>query len=124
MITLERTAWTKQAREALSETLGDDEKEIASGVSAGKLECWNVNNGSLWLVTSVDKSTNELIVCCAAGSGLDVFLPTLNRIVLKNGLKGGRFFTKRKALARLIRKAGFGVQLEGYVFTVKAAVVN
>ena len=106
--------WTAAAAEALRQVTAEDEAQVARDVDAGTCELWRVDDHS-YLVTNVDLSSRELIVCCYAGRDVLAIADVLYRIARKQGLEAIRFFTKRPALARKLRTR-FPLELYGTVF--------
>lgn len=106
--------WTAAAADALRAVTAEDESTVARDVDAGTCELWCVNDAS-YLVTNVDTSSRELIVCCYAGRDVLAIADVLYRIARDQGLQAVRFFTKRPALARLLARR-FPLVPYGYVY--------
>lgn len=106
--------WNDAAAAALREVTAEDEASIARDVDAGTCQLWRVNDHS-YLVTNVDASSRELIVCCYAGRDVLAIADVLYRIARDQGLQAVRFFTKRPALARLLATR-FPLVPFGYVY--------
>ncbi|MBM0105605.1 hypothetical protein JM946_12635 [Steroidobacter sp. S1-65] len=115
------TAWSAAAEAALADTLGEDRDAIVAGVEAGRLELWEIERGQAWLVTCVDAESRELIVCCLAGRGMAAVADVLYRTAQGQGLRGVRFFTARRAMARALRS--YPLKLLGYVYRCEVANV-
>lgn len=104
MITLQKIPrWTPEASAALRQVTGEDHDSVAREVDAGTSELWLVS-GHSFLVTNVDTSSRELIVCCYAGRDVLAIADVLYKLARKQGLCAVRFFTKRPALARQLRR--------------------
>jgi hypothetical protein len=106
--------WTAAAAAALNAVAAEDAASLAREVDAGTSELWCVDDHS-YLVTCVDTSSRELIVCCYVGRDVLAIADVLYRIARKQGLCAVRFFTRRPALARKLR-ARFPLQPYGYVY--------
>jgi len=113
------TQWSAPAETALASTLADDRDSIVAGVTAGRLELWEIDDGAAWMVTSVDADTSELIVCCLAGRGLSAVADVLYRTAQRQRLRGVRFFTQRPGLARALRR--YPLKLLGHVYRCEVA---
>lgn len=94
--------WTDEAARALFEVTAEDSATVAADVDAGTCELWRVNDHS-YMVTNVDLSSRELIVCCYAGCDILAIATVLYRLTRQQNLCAVRFFTKRPALARKLR---------------------
>lgn len=108
--------WSERAERGLCKVLGDDRDSIVEGVTAGRLELWEVDGGKIWMVTCVEDG-RELIVCCLQGRGLAKVAEILWRAIQQQGLQGARWFTQRPALGRALRR--YPVKLLGHVYRVE-----
>lgn len=116
-------SWNEHAEKGLCDVLGEDRDGIIEGVNEGRLELWELE-GSTWMVTCVESNTQELIVCCLQGSGLRAVSDMLWRTMKQQGLRRARWFTKRPELASALKRAGYPVNLLGYVYTVEVPNVS
>jgi hypothetical protein len=113
------TAWSERAEAGLCKVLGEDRDSILEGVNAGRLQLWELNSGTTWLVTCVEADTKELIVCCIQGNGLKHVADLLWRTMKEQGLKRARWFTQRPALAAALKRQRYPVKLLGHVYVVE-----
>ena len=94
---------TGSAYRALSGTFhGHDYR---ADIEKGRCQLWRVNPGRLFIITRIED--RELVVCCAAGRGMVAAAVYLLAAAMNQGLTSVRFHSRRPALARLMRKAGF-----------------
>lgn len=108
-------AWSDRAEAGLEGTLGEDRDAIVASVHAGAYELWEFNGGECWVVTCV--TDGELAVCCVKGAGLSEIADWFIAHARRQGLRRVRWFTRRKALQRLLRK--HSPVLAGYVFHIE-----
>lgn len=112
--------FTPEAHAALAAVMAEDAAAVMRDVSSGACELWCVN-GDSWLVTNVDTDARELAVCCYAGRDVLVIADALYRIARKQDLRAVRFFTKRPALARLLKKGFPQLEVFGTVYRCEVA---
>lgn len=106
--------FTEAASNALKQVTGEDHESVIREVNAGTSELWRVD-GHSYLVTCVDASSRELIVCCYVGRDVMAIADVLYRLARRQGLCAIRFFTRRPALARQLRRR-FDVKPFGFVY--------
>lgn len=106
--------FTEAAANALRQVTGEDHESVIREVNTGTSELWRVD-GHSYLVTCVDASSRELIVCAYIGRDVMTIADVLYRLAKRQGLVAIRFFTRRPALARQLRRR-FDVQPFGYVY--------
>jgi hypothetical protein len=104
-VTFEKRAWDAEAERGLSRTLGDYRDEMVRNIRDGVNELYRVNGGQSWLVTRVEG--NALVVVCVQGSGLKDLAAVLHQAMQAHGLKRALFWTRRPALARMLKRYGF-----------------
>jgi hypothetical protein len=104
-VKFERVFWSREAERGLNKTFGDDRDVLISGVLDGTIELNRVNGGQAWLATRIDGKT--LIVVAVQGKGLLSIAPLLHAAAKSRGLKDVRFWTRRPALARMLKNYGF-----------------
>lgn len=100
-----RARWCDEAQRGLSQTFGHDREAIIESVNAGRFELWKIEDGNIWMVTRVDRGV--LTVCCLQGRGLPCLAPILYRIAQRSGMHAIEYWSKRPALARALKRAGF-----------------
>lgn len=108
-------AWSDRAEAGLEGTLGEDRDSIVASVNDGRCELWEFGSGACWLITCV--TDGELAVCCVKGGGLVEVTDWLVGLACRQGLRRVRWFTRRKAMQRLLKK--HMPVLAGYVFHIE-----
>jgi hypothetical protein len=104
-VTFERREWDAEAERGLCRTLGDYRDETVRNIEAKVNELYRVNGGQSWLIVRVDG--DALVVVCVQGAGLMDLAECLYEVMKEKGLKRALFWTRRPALARMLKRYGF-----------------
>lgn len=100
----ERRSWGAEAEQGLALALGEWAQAIRDGVTAGRMELWQID-GASWAVTEIRDGV--LIVWCYQGRDVVRVAEIFRRSLVRNGLDTLEFSTKRKGLHRLLAPLGF-----------------
>lgn len=120
MIQIEKIrAWTPACEAGLAAALGEDRDQIVRAVHAGALECYRLFNGAAYMVTRYEPDSSVLTVCCYQGVRAREACAWLMRECGRRGIRSLRFYTRRPALARLLKPWPF--ELREYVFEAQVA---
>lgn len=110
----ERFPWCEEARNGLLLTFNDEEAFIREGVESGCMELFRVD-GDSWAVV---QTWNEIqMLWCYQGRNCLGFAQAMLRIAQRNNLRCIRFFTKHKALPRLLKSLN-PVEVEPQIYEV------
>jgi len=109
--------WCPELEQGLALTFGDDHDEIVESVNRGWLEAYRMWDGEAYMVTRVEKGV--LTCCCYQGARVVEAMAWMRSRSAALGLTHIMFFTRRPALARLLRK--FNFELSDYVYRAKVA---
>lgn len=109
-----RCQWSEEARNGLAQTFNDEESFIANGVQSGEMELFRVD-GDSWAVVQTWSDTQ--MCWCYQGRNALGFAQAMLRIAKRNNLRCIRFFTKHRALVRLLKSLN-PVQVEPQIYEV------
>lgn len=107
-------SWSDEARKGLVLTFNDEEWFIREGVQSGNMELFLVD-GDSWAVVQTWSDTQ--MCWCYQGRNALGFAQAMLRIAKRNNLRCIRFFTKHRALPRLLKSLN-PVQVEPQVYEV------
>lgn len=110
----ERFAWCEEARNGLLSTFNDEESFIREGVESGRMELFKVD-GHSWAV--VQTWADSQMCWCYQGRNALGFAQAMLRIARRNDLRCIRFFTKHRALPRLLKSLN-PVEVEPQIYEV------
>lgn len=107
-LTFTRLDWSPEVAAGLSRAMGDDSELIANEVKAGIAECWRIKNHGL-MVTRLELDNNALVLVAGEGRGMVQILEAMPALAKANGVDLVRFHSKRKGMARLIKRLNYDV---------------
>lgn len=110
----ERFPWCEEARNGLLRTFNTDEDFIREGVTSGRMELFKVD-GDSWAVVQTWDTIQ--MVWCYQGRNVLEFARAMYRIAQRNKLRCVRFFTKHRALPRMLKPLN-PVEVEPQIYEI------